>query len=125
MVLLHPDIDRAPAPRAALGPRLAAPDPPLSFRQAESFRQTEIRITRASNIMEHPDRPPAPTVIDVAVERDRIAALERLRRRLEAELDRAPAGFEYAAMAGQLRETINAIADARNRIYEALIDEDP
>ena len=118
MVLLQPDIGHASGPRPMPGARLAAPKPPLSFRQ------NEIRITRASNIMDHPDRPPAPTVIDVAVERDRIAALERLRRRLEAELDSTPAGFEYAAMAGQLRETINAIADARNRIYEALLDED-
>jgi len=75
--------------------------------------------------MEHPRRPPAPTVIDVAVERVRIAALDSLRQRLEAELDRTPPGFGYAAMAGQLRETVNAIADARNRIYEALIDENP
>jgi hypothetical protein len=113
MVLLQPDIDRTPGPR--LYARRTGPAQPLSFRQ------NEIRITRATD---HPDRPLAPTVIDVAVERERIAALERLHRRLEVELDRTPAGFEYAAMAGQLRETINAIADARNRIYEALIDED-
>ncbi|MBY8856617.1 hypothetical protein K7711_09030 [Nocardia sp. CA2R105] len=75
--------------------------------------------------MSHPDRPPAPTVIDVAVERERIAALDKLRSRLESELDRTPAGSGYAAMAGQLRDTVNAIADARNRVYEALIDEDP
>ncbi len=75
--------------------------------------------------MSHPDRPPTPTVIDVGVERERIAALGRLRDRLESELDRTPAGSAYAAMAGQLRETVNAIADARNRVYEALIDEDP
>ncbi|WP_067896767.1 hypothetical protein [Nocardia vaccinii] len=75
--------------------------------------------------MSHPDRPPAPTVIDVAVERERIAALDKLRRRLESELDRTPAGASYAAMAGQLRDTVNSIADARNRVYEALIDEDP
>lgn len=119
MVLLQPDIDRTPGPRPVLYARRTGPAQPLSFRQ------NEIRITRATNAMEHPDRPSAPTVIDVAVERDRIAALERLHQRLEVELDRTPAGFEYAAMAGQLRETINAIADARNRIYEALIDEDP
>lgn len=79
------------------------------------------RTVHMSNL----DRPPAPTVIDVAVERERIAALDKLRRRLECELDRTPAGAGYAAMAGQLRETVNAIADARNRVYEALIDEDP
>ncbi|MBU3066646.1 hypothetical protein KO481_34655 [Nocardia sp. NEAU-G5] len=117
MVLLQPDIDRTPGPR--LYARHPEPTQPLSFRQ------NEIRITRAPSTMEHADRPPAPTVIDVTVERDRIAALERLHRRLEVELDRTPPGFEYAAMAGQLRETINAIADARNRIYEALIDEEP
>ncbi|MQY31754.1 hypothetical protein [Nocardia aurantia] len=75
--------------------------------------------------MENPDRPPPPTVIDVGVERERIAALERLRRRLEEELDRRGAGSDYAAIAGQLRDTVNAIADARNRVYEALLGEDP
>ncbi|WP_019930496.1 hypothetical protein [Nocardia sp. BMG111209] len=75
--------------------------------------------------MENPDRPPAPTVIYVGVERERIAALEQLRRRLEAELDRTSAGSDYAAVAGQLRDTVNAIADARNRVYEALLGEDP
>ncbi len=74
--------------------------------------------------MELPDPPPAPTVIDVGVERDRIAALESIRRRLESELDRAEAGCGYAAMAKQLRDTINAIADARNRIYEALLTDE-
>ena len=39
--------------------------------------------------------------------------------------DIAPAGSGYAAMAGQLRDTVNSIAEARNRVYEALIDEDP
>ncbi|MBF6174882.1 hypothetical protein [Nocardia blacklockiae] len=75
--------------------------------------------------MEHPDRPPAPTVIDVGVERERIAALEDIRRRLESELDKAEAGCAYAAMAHQLRDTINAIADARNRIYETLLGDEP
>ncbi|MBF6326898.1 hypothetical protein [Nocardia transvalensis] len=75
--------------------------------------------------MELPDPPPAPTVIDVGVERERIAALENIRRRLEAELDKAEAGCGYAAMAAQLRDTVNAIADARNRIYEALLNDDP
>ncbi|MFJ1457394.1 MULTISPECIES: hypothetical protein [Nocardia] len=75
--------------------------------------------------MEHPDRPPAPTVIDVGVERERIAALEQIRRRLESELDKADAGCGYAAMAAQLRDTINAIADARNRIYETLLGDEP
>ncbi|MBO0856497.1 MAG: hypothetical protein J2P18_22345 [Nocardia sp.] len=70
------------------------------------------------------DRPPAPTIIDAGVERTRIAALEQLRARLESELDRTAAGAGYAAMAGQLRDTVNAIADARNRIYEVLIGED-
>ncbi|RDI69025.1 hypothetical protein [Nocardia pseudobrasiliensis] len=74
--------------------------------------------------MELPDPPPAPTVIDVGVERDRIAALESIRLRLESELDRAEAGCGYAAMAKQLRDTINAIADARNRIYEALLTDE-
>ncbi|MGY2060971.1 hypothetical protein ACW9HQ_39395 [Nocardia gipuzkoensis] len=74
--------------------------------------------------MELPDPPPAPTVIDVGVERDRIAALESIRRRLESELDRTEAGCGYAAMAKQLRDTINAIADARNRIYEALLTDE-
>jgi hypothetical protein len=69
--------------------------------------------------MDHPDRPPAPTVIDVGVERERIAALEKLRQRLESELDKTSAGYGYAAMARQLRDTVKAIADARNRIYEA------
>ncbi|WP_024799554.1 hypothetical protein [Nocardia sp. BMG51109] len=75
--------------------------------------------------MQHPERPPAPTVIDVAVERERIAALEQIRRRLEAELDKADAGCGYAAMARQLRDTVNAIADARNRVYESLLGEEP
>jgi hypothetical protein len=75
--------------------------------------------------MEPPERPPAPTIIDVGVERQRIAALEQVRRRLESQLDNTAAGCGYAAMAHQLRDTINAIADARNRIYEALLtDED-
>ncbi|MBB5911962.1 hypothetical protein BJY24_000829 [Nocardia transvalensis] len=75
--------------------------------------------------MEHPDRPPAPTVIDVGVERERIAALEKIRQRLEAELDKAESGCGYAAMARQLRDTVNAIADARNRIYETLLGDEP
>ncbi|WP_216899848.1 hypothetical protein [Nocardia alni] len=75
--------------------------------------------------MDTPDRPASPTVIDVAVERERIAALEKLRQRLESALDTTPAGFGYAAMARQLRDTVNAVADARNRIYEALLDEEP
>ncbi|NKY86101.1 hypothetical protein [Nocardia veterana] len=70
------------------------------------------------------DRPPAPTIIDAGVERQRIAALEQLRLRLESELDRTAAGAGYAAMAGQLRDTVNAIADARNRIYEVLLGDD-
>ncbi|MFI5777529.1 hypothetical protein [Nocardia sp. NPDC051570] len=74
--------------------------------------------------MDLPDPPPAPTVIDVGVERERIAALESVRRRLESELDKAEAGCGYAAMAKQLRDTINAIADARNRIYEALLTDE-
>ncbi|MCM6776361.1 hypothetical protein NDR87_20670 [Nocardia sp. CDC159] len=74
--------------------------------------------------MEPSDPPPAPTVIDVGVERERIAGLEQIRLRLEAELDRADAGCGYAAMAKQLRDTINAIADARNRIYEALLTDE-
>ncbi|MCX4097052.1 hypothetical protein [Nocardia sp. alder85J] len=81
--------------------------------------------TRTRHVMENPDRPPAPTIIDVRVERERIAALEQLRRRLEAELDRTSAGCDYAALAGQLRDTVNAIADARNRVYEALLGDDP
>ncbi|MFF0493370.1 hypothetical protein ACFYTQ_30475 [Nocardia sp. NPDC004068] len=74
--------------------------------------------------MDNPDPPPAPTVIDVGVERERIAGLEQIRRRLEAELDKAESGCGYAAMAQQLRDTINAIADARNRIYEALLTDE-
>ncbi len=70
------------------------------------------------------DRPPAPTIIDAGVERERIAALEQLRVRLESELDRTAAGSGYAAMAGQLRDTVNAIADARNRIYEVLLSDE-
>lgn len=83
------------------------------------------RPPRTRQVMEHPDRPPAPTVIDVGVERERIAALEQIRRRLESELDKADAGCGYAAMAAQLRDTINAIADARNRIYETLLGDEP
>ncbi|WP_280388102.1 hypothetical protein [Nocardia wallacei] len=75
--------------------------------------------------MEPPDPPPAPTIIDVGVERERIAALEQIRRRLESELDKADAGCGYAAMARQLRDTVNAIADARNRIYETLLGDEP
>ncbi len=81
--------------------------------------------TRTRPIMDTPDRPAPPTVIDATVERERIAALEKLRQRLESALDTTPAGLEFAAMARQLRETVNAIADARNRIYEALLDEEP
>ena len=83
------------------------------------------RPPRTSAVMEHPQRPPAPTVIDVAVERDRIAALDAIRRRLENELDRTPAGHDYAAMAQQLRDTVNALADARNRVYESLLGDEP
>ncbi|NKY51917.1 hypothetical protein [Nocardia vermiculata] len=59
------------------------------------------------------------------MERQRIAALEQLQLRLESELDRTTAGAGYAAMAGQLRDTVNAIADARNRIYEVLLGDEP
>ncbi len=82
-------------------------------------------ITRTRHTVENPERPVPPTIIDVTVERQRIAALEKLRQRLESALDQTPAGYGYAAMAGQLRDTVNAIADARNRIYEALLDEEP
>ncbi|MBF6063461.1 hypothetical protein IU500_18415 [Nocardia terpenica] len=75
--------------------------------------------------MEEPDRPVPPTVIDVGVERERIAALEKIRRRLESELDKAESGCGYAAMVRQLRDTVNAIADARNRVYEALLNDEP
>ncbi|GAB2685748.1 hypothetical protein [Nocardia thraciensis] len=74
--------------------------------------------------MKPPDPPPAPTIIDVGVERERIAALEQIRRRLESELDKTDAGCGYAAMARQLRDTVNAIADARNRIYETLLGDE-
>ena len=47
--------------------------------------------------MEYEDRPPAPTIIDVGVERERIAALEQIRRRLESELDKTEGGSGYAA----------------------------
>lgn len=58
------------------------------------------------------------------MERQRIAGLEQVRRRLESELDHTAAGTAYAAMAGQLRDTVNAIADARNRIYEVLLGDE-
>jgi hypothetical protein len=120
MLLLQPPTDQAvpavPSSRDTIAPCSALA--PLGPGPAQA-------ITRTRHTMENPERPMPPIIIDVAVERQRIAALEKLRQRLESALDETPSGYGYAAMAGQLRDTVNAIADARNRIYEALLDEEP